>query len=66
MGSTLQVPPGLLLPLLLFLFLLLFLPLPLLLFLPLPLLLFLPLPLPLGTTPAPGSPRAGRRSPPRQ
>ncbi len=29
MGSTLQVPPGLLLPLLLFLFLLLFLPLPL-------------------------------------
>jgi len=60
MGSTLQVPPGLLLPLLLFLFLLLFL----LLFLPLPLLLFLPLPL--GTTPAPGSPRAGRRSPPRQ
>lgn len=60
MGSTLQVPPGLLLPLLLFLFLLLFLPLPLLLFLP----LFLPLPL--GTTPAPGSPRAGRRSPPRQ
>jgi hypothetical protein len=64
MGSTLQVPPGLLLPLLLFLFLLLFL----LLFLPLPLLLFLPLflPLPLGTTPAPGSPRAGRRSPPRQ
>jgi hypothetical protein len=58
MGSTLQVPPGLLLPLLLFLFLLLFLPL--LLFL----LLFLPLPL--GTTPAPGSPRAGRRSPPRQ
>ena len=56
MGSTLQVPPGLLLPLLLFLFL----------FLPLPLFLPLFLPLPLGTTPAPGSPRAGRRSPPRQ